>query len=74
MQKANGNLMFPLWGDNSKEVANSAEFLRNAFQSPQWGDNSKVNPQFLSLSEMTFQSPQWGDNSKVDPGNHRRLI
>ena len=41
VQKSNVSLMSPQWRDNSKEVANSAEFLRNAFQSPQWGDNSK---------------------------------
>ena len=66
VQKANGILMSPQWGDNSKEYEFECIEVIDTFQSPQWGDNSKVLDCRVTILNRMFQSPQWGSNSKGD--------
>ena len=65
VQKANGILMSPQWGDNSKEYEFECIEVIDTFQSPQWGDNSKVLDCRVTILNRMFQTPQWGNNSKV---------
>ena len=59
VQKANGILMSPQWGDNSKVLDCRVTILNRMFQTPQWGNNSKVLRDFRGEHFTKFQSPQW---------------